>query len=112
MNHRIDGLIAGLYAAGFHMARFMLPIGAFYRLRTGRRDVARTNMIRLRSAPGRVEPATDLLLDLVMDVAAEQGLARVNLYQRAGLRTDLAVSLVWNTDPPSNKGDRDGLEHQ
>lgn len=94
------------------MARFMLPIGAFYRLRTGRRDVARTNMIRLRSAPGRVEPATDLLLDLVMDMAAEQGLARVNLYQRAGLRTDLAVSLVWNTDPPSNKGDRDGLEHQ
>jgi hypothetical protein len=112
MDHRIDGLVARLHAAGFHMARFMLPIGAFSRLRTGKRDVARTEMIRLRSAPGRIEPAADLLLDLVMDMAAKQGLARVNLYQRAGLRTDLAVSLVWNTDPPSNKGDRDGFEHQ
>ena len=34
---------------------------------------------------------------------------RVKLYQRAGLRTDLAMSLVWNTDPPSNKGTRAGL---
>lgn len=74
--------------------------------------MARMEMIRLRSAPGRIEPATDLLLDLAKDMAAEQGLACLNLYQRAGLRTDLAVSLVWNTDPPSNKGDRDGFEHQ
>ena len=66
-------------------------------------------IIRLRSVPGRIEPATDLLLDLVKDMAAEQGLVRVNLYERAGLRTDLAMSLVWNTSPPSNKGTRTGL---
>ena len=66
-------------------------------------------MIRLRSVPDRIEPATDLLLNLVKDMAAEQGLVSVNLYQRAGLRTDLAMSLVWNTDPPSYKGTRAGL---
>src|SRR5208283_4845257 len=85
-----------------------LSIGTFSRLRTGRRDVMWMEIIRLRSVPGRIEPATDLLLDLVKDMAAEQGLVRVNLYQRAGLRTDLAMSLVWNTDSPSQMGTRTG----
>jgi hypothetical protein len=84
-------------------------MGTFSRLRTGRRDVAWMEMIRLRTVPGRIGLATDLLLDLTKGMTAEQGLVRVNLYQRAGLRTDLAMSLVWNTDPPSHKGTRTGL---
>ena len=66
-------------------------------------------MIRLRSVPARIEPATNLLLDVVKEIASEQGLVRVNLYQGAGLRTDLAMSLVWSMDPPSSKGTRTGL---
>ena len=84
-------------------------IGTSYRLRIGRHNVAWMEMIRLRTLPARIEPATDLLLDLMKEVAAEQGLAAVKLYQGAGLRTDLAMNLVWNTDPPSNKGTRAGL---
>ena len=66
-------------------------------------------MIRLRTLPARIGPATGLLLDLVKDAETEQGLAAVKLYQGADLRTDLAMSLVWNTDPPSNKGTKAGL---
>ncbi|MGD0230270.1 MAG: hypothetical protein ABSC19_07920 [Syntrophorhabdales bacterium] len=65
-------------------------------------------MIRLRAAQGQVESATHLLLDLVKDMAAEQGLMYVKLYYRAGLCTDLAVNLLWSTDLPY-QGSRAGL---
>jgi hypothetical protein len=66
-------------------------------------------MIRLRARQGQTEEVLNLLLDSLSDVAAEQGLSQVYLYNSAGCCTDLALSLVWNIDSPQRPGSRTGL---
>jgi hypothetical protein len=66
-------------------------------------------MIRLRARQGQTEDVLNLLLNSVRDAAGEQGLSRVYLYNSACCCTELALSLVWNTDPPQRLGSRAGL---
>jgi hypothetical protein len=66
-------------------------------------------LIRLRAIQGQIEAANGLLLGLLKDMAAEKDLRSVRLYQSIGLRTDLAMSLLWSGDAPARKGTRAGL---
>ena len=66
-------------------------------------------MIRLRTTLVYLERAADLLHDATRHVAAEDGLVRVHMYDSASFKTDLALSLTWDTIAPEHRGSRAAL---
>jgi hypothetical protein len=66
-------------------------------------------MIRLRTTQGHLKGAVDLLLDAARHVAGADGLVRVHMYDNASLHTDLALSLIWDTSSPEQRGSRAAL---
>jgi len=68
-----------------------------------------TEMIRLKTADAGAEGLQSLFLDAMRHVAKEPGLVQAKIYSSARNPNELALSLVWDTDPPEHKGSRAGL---
>lgn len=65
-------------------------------------------MIRLRTSLSEQRLAT-LLQDPMANVLGEPGLVEAHVYTHASFQSDLALSLVWDTELPKRQGSKAGL---
>ena len=85
--------------------RFLVS-GMLYALR---KAMLWMEMIQLRTTQEHLKSAADVLLDAAKHVTGEDGLVRVHTYGSASFKTDLALSLTWDTTSPEHRGSRVAL---
>ncbi len=66
-------------------------------------------MIRLRTTSAQLENVAGLLVDTMKHAAEETGLVRIHMYNSVLYRTDVALSLTWDTSSFQHEGSRAGL---
>jgi hypothetical protein len=66
-------------------------------------------MIRLRTTDFQEKQVEDLLHEAINQAKGEDGLVHLRVYGNMCLRTDVTVTMVWDTQGPQGKGSRAGL---
>jgi hypothetical protein len=66
-------------------------------------------MIRLRTTGFHEKMVKEMLNDAVHQAEGQPGLLHLRVYNSVSLATDMALTLVWDTDSYSGKGSKAGL---
>jgi hypothetical protein len=66
-------------------------------------------MIQLRTTRTQPESVARLLIDTVKRAKEEAGLLHIHMYRSANYQTDLALSLVWDTNSVDHEGSKTGM---